>query len=154
MRPFLLLVCAVAAITSGCGRDSSPLTPSGSSALTLLDFATSASTADATGLMQAGIPPAERGGPVITATGNQTVVNGGTMSVNVQGATAFSKVYIYIGAKALGLVAESQGGVPGYFEVALPSARTSATVLLAFPQNIPLNQFDVRLAAADASGNV
>src|SRR6476646_6095825 len=153
-RRFLSLVWALAAVAAGCGHDSSPLTPSSSSALTLTDFATSASTTDATALMQPGAPPAEHGGPVITATGNQTVVNGGTMAVNIQGATAFSRVYVYIGAKALGLVAESQGGVPGYFELALPSPRTSASVVLAFPQSIPLNQFDVRFAAADASGSV
>jgi uncharacterized protein YfaP (DUF2135 family) len=130
------------------------LTPSGSSALTLQDVATGASTADASGVLQPGIAPAEHGGPVITASGNPTVVNGGTMAVNIQGATAFSRVYVYIGAKALGLVAESQGGVPGYFEITLPAPQTSTTVVLAFAQNIPLSEFDLRFAASDPSGAV
>src|SRR5438552_1375026 len=72
-------VCLLALLaTQGCGRDASPLTPSGASTLRLQDIASSASTPDAIGVLRASVPPADGAGPVITVTGNQTIVNGGT----------------------------------------------------------------------------
>ena len=150
-----LILCLVAGSTaSSCGRDASPLTPSGQASLTLTDLTTSASTADATGVEHAGDAPAANGGPTITATGNQTVINGGTMAVSVQSAVPLSKVFTYVAAKTLGVVAESSGGIDGYYEIALPTAQTSPTVLLTFPQEIPLREFDVRFAGVDAAGRV
>jgi hypothetical protein len=152
--PSWLSVCLLALSVSACGRDSSPLTPSGTSALNVADLATSASTSDASGVLRDGAPPAERGGPPITVSGNQTVINGGTMAVNVQSASPMSKLFVYITARTLGLVTDSQSPIGSYFEVTLPALQASTTVLLTFPQEIPLREFDVRFAAADASGAV
>ncbi len=148
-------VCLLALlVTQGCDRGESPLTPSGAATLRLEDIASSASTPDAVGALRTGLPPADGTGPVITVTANQTIVNGGTMAAAVQAAAPVSKLLVYIGAKAVGLIAESQGGIGGYYEIALPSPQTSPSVLVTFPQDIPLRDFEVRFAGIDANGAV
>jgi hypothetical protein len=76
------------------------------------------------------------------------------MAVAIVSDAPISGVYIFVGGRTLGLVGEAPGGVEGYYEVRLPSPQTSATVLLTFPQEIPLDQFDLQFAGITSSGSV
>jgi hypothetical protein len=155
-----VIVIGVAALTlaaiAGCTRSSSdsPLSPSPLGRLNLQDIAASAAVDDAQGARRTGQAPPSTGGPRITATGNQTVVNGGTQTVTLTGDAPFDTVYVTVGGRALGLVGESPGGVDGYYEIRLPSPETSAAVLLTFPQEIPLDQFELLFAVVSPSGAV
>lgn len=149
-------VCAVALL--GCNGDSpgsgSPLTPSSVQGLSVQDVATSASAGGGDGVLRAGAAPAPGGGPTIGATGNQTVINGGTQTVTVTGDAPFDRIYVFVGGKTLGIVGEGTGGIEGYYEIRLPSPQTTAVVLLTFPQEIPLTEFDLRFAVVSPSGAV
>jgi uncharacterized protein YfaP (DUF2135 family) len=154
------LVVGVAALTvaalAGCTRSSSdsPLSPSPVGRLNLQDLAASASVDEAQGARRAGQAPPSTGGPRITVSGNQTVITGGTLSVTIDANGPFDTVYVTVGGRALGLIGESAGGIDGYYEIRLPGPQTSATVLLAFPQEIPLNQFELLFAVVSPSGAV
>lgn len=152
----LLIIATAYLLNAACDQQSSgpTLSPSSTPNLNIQDVATSASTADAAGTLRDGVAPSAGRGPTVTVTGNQTIINGGTLSVTVEGSAPFTTVYVVIGAKILGLAAEAAGGINGYYAISLPSPRTSASVLLAFPQTIPLNDFELLFAAADASGAV
>jgi hypothetical protein len=63
-------------------------------------------------------------------------------------------MYLYVGSKTVGLASESAGGIDGYYELALPATQTNATVLLEFPQTIPLHELELLFAVGDASGAV
>ena len=143
-------------LTTACSRDSSrsPVSPAPSESLRLQDVASSASTPEASGVRRDGGAPASNGGPRITVTGNQRVINGGTLAVSVNADAPFDTIYMFVGGRTLGLVGEFGGGIEGYYEIRLPSARTSTSVLLTFPQQIPLEQFDLQFAAASPSGSV
>jgi hypothetical protein len=54
----------------------------------------------------------------------------------------------------VGLEGEAAGGIDGHYEIRLPSTQTSGSVLLSFPQDIALDQFDLQVAVADPSGTV
>ena len=101
---------------------------------------------------RSGPPPASGSGPSIVVTGNQTVLNGGTLNATVVSPSAFQTVYLYVGSKTVGLASEGAGGIDGYYELRLPNAQTSAVVLLQFPQVIPLRELELLFAVADPSG--
>jgi uncharacterized protein YfaP (DUF2135 family) len=150
------VLLTVSSLLVACDRQStdSPFSPSSVQSLSVQDIATSASTSDSQGARRDGPAPASNGGPTITAAGNQSVVNGGTLVVTIQGASPFSAIYVFVGGKTLGLSAEAAGGIGGHYEIRLASAVTSATVLLTFPQTIPLTEFEVLFAVAAPSGAV
>ena len=160
VRRVVLMAFVVGLSTVACSRDSSSefgrptLAPSGHQGLSVGDIASAASVAGVDGMRRPGTAPASTGGPRITATGNQRVINGGTQNVLVNSDAPFTAVYVYVGGRALGIVSDTGGGVGGYYEVQLGSPQTSATVLLSFPQEIPLNEFDLQFAVKDASGAV
>jgi hypothetical protein len=52
------------------------------------------------------------------------------------------------------VIGEFSGTVEGYYEIRLPGTQNSATVLLTFPQEIPLEQFDLQFAVGNGSGSV
>jgi hypothetical protein len=154
-RPLISAVLVAASLLAACQSSTpSPFSASSIQPLRIEQIATSASADGGEGLRREGDAPAPNGGPRITLSGNQTVVNGGTLAVGVQGATPFSSVYVQIAGKTLGLAAESNGGVSGHYELRLPASQSAATILLTFPQAIPLPEFDVRFAAASAAGAV
>jgi hypothetical protein len=68
--------------------------------------------------------------------------------------TPISGVFIFVGGRTLGLVGEATGGIEGHYEVRLSSPQTSANVLLTFPQEIPLDQFDLQFAGVGPAGAV
>ncbi len=147
---------AIALLSLACsgGSSESPVSPSPVGTLDVQDIATSASTASGPGLLKSGAAPPSSGGPRATVGGNQTVINGGTLSVNVTGDAPFNAVYMFIGGRTLGVVGEFGGGIEGHYEMRLPSTQTSTTVLLTFPQEIPLDQFELLFAVANPSGAV
>ena len=151
------LVAAVSLPLAGaCSRESSPLpiSPGAAESLRVQDVAASASAAEASGTRRGGSAPASNGGPRVTLTGNQRVINGGTLSVAVNADAPFDTVYMFVGGRTLGLVGEFGGGIEGHYEIRLPSARTSTSVLLTFPQAIPLEQFDLQFGVASPAGAV
>jgi hypothetical protein len=156
LRLSAAVLITASSLLIACDRQSSvsTLTPSSIQGLSVQDIATSASAADSPGLRRDGSAPASSGGPVITATGNQSVINGGTLLVTVRADSPFTVIYMFIGGKTLGLSSESAGGIGGYYEMRLPSAQTSVPVLLTFPQSIPLSEFELLFAAANPSGSV
>jgi hypothetical protein len=154
-----VIVVGVAALSVaalvGCGRSSdSPLSPSPVQRLNLQDLAASASVDDAQGARRSGQAPPSSGGPRVMATGNTTVITGGTLSVNLTADAPFDTVYVAAGGRTLGLVGERPGGIEGFYEIRLPGPQTSAAVLLAFPQEIPLDHFELLFAVVSPSGAV
>ena len=150
------LAITALSLALACSRDSttSPVSPSPVGTLNVEDIAASASTADTSGVRRSGTAPSPNGGPQITASGNQTVINGGTLAVTLAGNSPFNTVYLFVGGRTLGLVGEFGGGIEGHYELRLPSAQTAATVVLTFPPEIPLDQFDLQFAVARQSGSV
>jgi uncharacterized protein YfaP (DUF2135 family) len=150
------LAVTVMAVALACSRDSthSPLTPSPSGALSIADIAASASTADTSGVRNSGPAPSAGAGPRISASANGTVINGGTLSVAIASDAPFNTVYMFVGGKTLGVIGEFAGALGGHYEIRLPAAQTETVVLLTFPQDIPLDQFDLQFAVADPSGAV
>jgi uncharacterized protein YfaP (DUF2135 family) len=147
---------AIALLSLACSRDSAeiPVAPSPVGSLNVQDIATSASTAGAPGLLRSESAPTSRGGPRITVGGNATIINGGTLAVAITGDAPFNAVYMFIGGRTMGVVGEFGGGIQGHYEMRLPGAQTSASVLLTFPQQLPLDQFDLQFAAANSAGVV
>lgn len=152
----LAVVLSSALLVTGCTGNSStsPSPAPGARAGSLQDFVSSASIAEVQGAFRLGSAPSPSGGPAIVVTGNQTVVNGGTSDVTVTSADLFSTVYIYIGGRTVGLLAEGTGSIGGYYEVQLPSPQTSVAALLSFAQSLPTSEFESSFAVADPEGRV
>jgi uncharacterized protein YfaP (DUF2135 family) len=147
---------AIALLSIACSSSSTetPIAPSPVGSLNVEDIATSASSGGAPGLLRAESAPPSRGGPRINVGGNQTVINGGTLAVAITADAPFNAVYMFIGGRTLGVVGEFGSGIQGHYEMRLAGAQTAATVLLTFPQEIPLDQFDLQFAAANTAGVV
>jgi len=151
-----LVICAssLPGCTSDPGESASPFSPSAVRQLAVENIATSASVAGSQGVRRSGSSPAAGAGPRIAATGNQRVINGGTQTVTISGDRSFDQVYVAVRGRTLGLLGEADGGVDGYYEIRLPAADTSAMVLLTFPQEVSLTEFDLQFAVADSSGAI
>ena len=136
----------------GCTREStnSPISPSGAQRLAIENIASSAAASETQAARRPGAAPSSSGGPAITVSGNQRVINGGTQTVTVSGDTPFDTIFLFVAGRSLGLLGEAAGGVEGYYEIRLPGPQTSAAVLLTYPQNIPLAEFDLQFAVASA----
>jgi len=148
----LLAVC-LSALGASCDTNhtmESPTSPSASTArnLSIDDLVTSASVLDRNGTRLAGAAPLSNGGPRITATGNQRVVNGGTVNVAINADVPFDTVFMYVAAKTDGVSTETPGSVGGYYQVALGSPQTATTVLLTFPFTFAIGEFDLEFAVA------
>ena len=159
LRRVVVVAFVLGLSTVACSRGSSEsggptLAPSGVQSLSVGDIASAASVAGVDGIRRQGTAPASSGGPRITATGNQRIINGGTQTVLISSDAPFTKVYVYIGGRAVGILSDRPGGVGGYYELEVGPPQTGATVLLAFTQEIPLSEFDLQFAVADSSGRV
>ena len=149
-----LTVALVCLMLAACDSGNSPVSPTNLTSIDVQTLVTSLEAGGVQAVARPGLPPRSSGGPTITVTGNQNVVNGGTLNAAVVSSTPFQTLYVYIGSKTVGLVTESPGGVDGYYEVRLPSTQTATTALLAFAQTIPLPEFELLFAVADPSGAV
>jgi len=145
-----------ACLWAGCDSDSSgsATSPTPVQGLDIDDIAASASADGVQGVRRAGAAPAPANGPRITATGNQRVVNGGTLAVAIASEAPISSVFMFVGGKTVGLVGEATAAIEGHYEMRLPSPQTSANVLVTFPQELPLNQFDLQFAGVNPAGIV
>jgi hypothetical protein len=132
----------------------SPVSPSNLPALALRDLISSVSTLGVEATARAGPAPAPSGGPPITVSGNQTIVNGGTLAAAVSSAAPFQTLYVHVGSRTVGLATEAPGGIDGYYELRLPAAQTDAAAVLAFAQSIPTRELDLRFAAANPAGAI
>jgi hypothetical protein len=142
-------------LLAGCGQNSnSPVAPSDLPPLVLQNLVSAMTTGSIPAASRGGQAPGPNGGPTATVSGNQTVINGGTLTATVFSPSPFQTVYMYVGSKTVGLASEQDGGIDGYYELALPAAQTNATVLLEFPQTIPLHELELLFAVADPSGAV
>jgi hypothetical protein len=137
-----------------CTRESgdSPLSPSPVGRLTIDHLAASISVDGVAGVLRPVRAPAPAGGPQLAAAGNDRVVTGGTQVVTLTSPMPFDTVYVSIDGRGLGLRAEAGGGVEGYYEVRLPAPRLEANVVLAVPQDVPLDRFDLQFAAGTPTG--
>jgi hypothetical protein len=138
---------------AACESANSPISPS-SEPLSLESIATSATAVTVPGQIRLGAPPSPSGGPAISVSGNETVVNGGTMVATITALAEFDTIFVLVGARTLGLTGEAAGGIEGYYEIRLSTPTTSSPVLLTFPQSIPLDQFELLFAVASPSGAV
>lgn len=143
-------------LSVACGGDGgvSPVAPSGGPTLQLQSLLSGVSASNIPAAERPGQPPSSASGPRITVSGNSAVVNGGTLSASVVSTGPFQTMFVYVGSRTAGLATEAVGGVDGFYELRLPSPRTDANVVLAFPQTIPLNELDLLFAVADPSGVV
>lgn len=157
-RSSIVYVCVVLSLSVqlGCSSDSaqSPVSPSVGPRLVVESIAASAAAGGVQGGRRPGVAPSGTAGPRITASGNERVINGGTQTVALSGDAPFDRVYVFVGGKTMGLIGESEGNIEGYYEIQLPAPQTSTTVLLTFPQEIPLTEFDLRFAVASPSSAV
>ncbi|HKY21102.1 MAG TPA: hypothetical protein VJM31_07775 [Vicinamibacterales bacterium] len=150
------IVALVTSIVCACGGDptESPTAPTVLRGLNLERVSTSASSDGIQGASLRGQAPAPNGGPRITASGNQRVINGGTLLVTINGESPFTTIYVFAGGKTAGLTVEGTGTIDGYYQIALGAPQTTATVLLTFPQDILLEEFDLLFAVASSAGLV
>jgi hypothetical protein len=154
-RGFVAVAGVLFLSLAGCESQSdSPTAPSVQPALALRDLVSSMAAESLTAASRSGPPPAASSGPTITVSGNQRVLNGGTLTATVTSGSAFQTVYLFVGSRTASLLDSTPGGIDGFYELRFPSPRTSAAVLLSFAQVIPLEQLDLLFAAADPSGVV
>jgi uncharacterized protein YfaP (DUF2135 family) len=73
--------------------------------------------------------PDEGGGPTASVTSSGTVINGGSVMVQIEGDGDFDRVVVAI------------DGAGGYFEASLPAAVASVELLITLSQEIGANQF-------------
>lgn len=99
-------------------------------------------TADgvATAVRREGDPPTAGGAPVVTANIPNIVLLGGTSEVLVTAPSAFSKIIVAVPE------------VDDYWELTLPAAATSQSILLVFGTDIPLNSFGVKVGGGLGGG--
>lgn len=150
----VLAASALLALTSCNGGPDSPISPSDLSSLELTSLVSSVEISTTRAASRPGAAPTPAGGPQITVSGNPTVVNGGTLSAVVAASSPFQAVYVYVESNSVSLATEAAGGIDGYFELRLPAPQTTATILLTFPQTIPLSELDFRFAVANPSGAI
>jgi len=146
----LAQILIVAACTSTV---ESPMALTSGQSLRLEDFVASASVAGSQGQFRGGAAPTSGGGPAITLSGNQVVVNGGVTDLNVVSGSPISRIFVTLAGESFGLTTSSSG-LGDRYEVELAGPVTNANLLLTFPQKLPIAQFDVFFAAADENGVV
>jgi len=136
------------AFFTGCGKNSGPTQPS-QPTYSVTSFVTAASTADISNVQasqQSGAAPSPSGGPVVTPTGNNGAINGGSNLVRLRSSLPFQVVNIYVGGVT--------GGVNGYWTLRLLSAVTDVTVIVTFGRTMPAGTFDLAFGVTNASGLV
>ena len=148
----ILLTLVPLLMTGACNGDGgeSPFAPSSGGTLRLQDLVTSAAVDGNQGVLRQGFVPTGAG-PTVTTSGNRTVVNGGTTSVELSADSLFTSVFVSLAGTSQGLSTSSDTGLGGYYEVTLPSPQMTASILVAFPQELSASEFDLFFAVADDS---
>ena len=151
---FVVVAALASALMVACnsGNGMSPLVPSTGDTLRLEDLVASAAIGGNQGVLRQGFAPSEGSGPAVMLSGNQTVVNGGTVSLDVTSDAPFSQVVVTLAGKTQGITTSSDSGLGSYFEVMLPSPQTTASLLLVFPQVLPTASFDLFVGVVGDGG--
>ena len=134
--------------------DSSPFSPTPGGSLRLEDFVTSASADGTQGQAQDGLAPTPGSGSTAAVSGNQIVVNGGTTSLDVVAGTPFTQVFVTLAGESLGLSSGSNSGIGNFYQLDLPVPTMNSELLLTFPQELPIAEFDLFFAVADQNGGM
>ena len=155
-HPVHLAIVTLSLVVCATGDNGpSPVAPTlAGRSVSLEDFVASASVNASQGDLQGGFLPVDTGGPVINVAGSRTIVTGGTSMLTITAGTGFTTVFVAIAGTSSGIAVESAGGLGGYFDVPVPVTSTVASLVLAFPQEIPTSRFDLFFAVEDASGAV
>ncbi len=144
---FLLAVAALF-VAAGCNdAGDAPFSPTPVGGLTIDAIVSSMAVGGVPAQAREGAAPPPEDGPEIRASGNDSIINGGTLSVTVTADAPFSRLHMLVAVPSEGIAGSAPGLADGYYELQLPSPQTSATVLLTFPQEIPLESIDLRFAA-------
>ena len=149
----VLLTLVPALMVGACNGDNtgSPFSPSSGGTLNLQDLVSSAAVDNNQGVLTQGFVATAGGGPSAMASGNQTVVNGGTTAVEISADSFFNRVFVSVAGTSQGLSSSADTGLGGYYEVTLPSPQMTASVLLSFPQELRNSEFDLFFAVASDS---
>jgi hypothetical protein len=93
------------------------------------------------------LPEGSAGGPALTARGEATVVNGGSLLEPLTSTGPFTRLRVAVEP------ADPSGVTfPGYVEVPLPKATAAAQVVVSVAQGLPDEAFALRYAAVAADG--
>ncbi len=90
--------------------------------------------------LQPGQPPLGSSGPTADVAGISSVVNGGSASVGVTGASEFQRMYVQV------------LGADGYYELQLPSASTAENLILSMPTTLGASNIAVRYTLEGPGG--
>jgi hypothetical protein len=90
------------------------------------------------------VPASASGGPTATQTSNGTVINGGSDQIRLTSTTPFQTV--------LASASTSSATASGYWELRLPAATTSATVIPTFARSLPSSGFNLTVTVGSAAG--
>jgi hypothetical protein len=105
------------------------------------DFITALSTlTGGTATFQTGAVPSGGSGPVVTVAGTSAMITGGSSIRTVTSNSAFSRIIVAV------------EGVPGYWQLSLPSAVLTETIVLTLGQDVPQSSFRVRYAGGTSGG--
>jgi hypothetical protein len=91
------------------------------------------------GTYHAGSAPSAGGGPTVTVTSPDVVINGGTAQATVAGSDRFSRVVIGV------------AGSRGYYDIALPDVAESVDLQLSLCQDLSRQTLDLRYAVGTSA---
>lgn len=123
------------AFVAGCGGGTEPTVTDLNSYITGVATANGAVTA----AFRSGSPP-QGSGPAANATGNSSLIVGGSSIRSLTSSTPFNRVIIAV------------EGVAGYWELTLGGNVTAQDIILSVAQTLPANSFTVQYAAGTSAG--
>jgi len=139
------LTALAAALTAaaGCGGDSDSSGPSDETEVASFLSQVATSDLQTTATLREGERPGAQGtGSTLTVANTAAAILGGSSQVALQASGAFTKVIVGV------------EGETGYYELTLPAAVTSTSVVITLPQELPQSTFNVVYGVADAAGAV
>ena len=95
---------------------------------------------DVRGVLRSGAPPAAAGGPSVSAPVSLNGITGGSAQLGLAGGGQFREVVVFV------------PGVDGYLHAQLPYDLTAVNAIITVGGRVPLSNFDIAFAVADANG--
>ncbi len=129
---------AALVVLAGCDKPE----PTGSAGTQINEIIAGVSARDGavSAVLQPGQPPLGSSGPTADVSGINSVINGGSATVAVNGASEFQRVYV----QAL--------GAEGYYVLDLPSASAAENLLLSMPTTLGASNIGVRYTLEGPGG--
>jgi hypothetical protein len=134
----LAALAAVAALVGGCKGETTAPTGSITAFLSAVRLEGSSTNAS----LVRGDAPSPAGGPSLTLAAPSSAINGGTSAVGLAGSAAFQVVVVTV------------VGQPDYYQLSLPAAATSASILVTVSQEAPVGTFQLSLAVGGGAGSL